>query len=203
MNHAFSVVPRRASSPWSSRFSRGSTTITTRPDDPWAMRVTYVILHSMSTRNRDANKVDAVVGAGDSVLLGVGSSGRTRGPVASSHGLAVEAMIARGVPRWGGGGSTRPAFGKTVAMHLGWLCRGRCSAQAMGDYLVGSAGRRRGRLRAWMRSAGVRVVDGVRAIRCCRGTGGQCTAVAVGQYSTLRWCISASSSRSWWGTFGS
>ena len=34
-------------------------------------------------------------------------------------------------------------------------------------------------------------------------TGGQCSAVAVGQYSTLRRCISASSSRSWQGTFGS
>ena len=28
-------------------------------------------------------------------------------------------------------------------------------------------------------------------------TGGQCAAVVVGQYSTLRRCISASSSRSW------
>ena len=45
MNHAFSVRPRRASSTYSSRFSPGSTTITTRPDDPWAMGVTYMILH--------------------------------------------------------------------------------------------------------------------------------------------------------------
>ena len=48
-----------------------------------------------------------------------------------------------------------------------------------------------------------RVQAAVDAVRSAAGllapaaTGGQCTVIAVGQYSTLKWCISASSSRSW------
>ena len=38
---------------------------------------------------------------------------------------------------------------------------------------------------------------------CSGRMNGQCTAVAVGQYSTLRWRISASSPGSWLGAFGS
>ena len=59
------------------------------------------------------------------------------------------------------------------------------------DQLFGHRGRKRAARRPlmWFRPRG--------GAACSGSTGGQCTAVAVGQYSTLTWHMSASSSRSW------
>ena len=99
------------------------------------------------------------------------------------------------VPQIGHGAEEGAAF---VVEECGDALHGERSPGEVGvDQLFGHRGRNRAAGRPLTRSAWRRGLLAPPARR------GQCTAVAVGQYSTLRWCISASSSKSWWGTFGS
>lgn len=50
---------------------------------------------------------------------------------------------------------------------------------------------------SWVEKLAIEVVRLAAGLLAPAATGGQCTVIAVGQYSTLRWCISASASRSW------
>ena len=79
-----------------------------------------------------------------------------------------------------------------------WVGPSSCSPL----YRTRRASRSVARTRTQGRSGSARAVRTLAADSVSRRRG-QCTVVAVGQYSTLRRDISASWSRSWWGTFGS
>ena len=98
--------------------------------------------------------------------------------------------------------------GRSRLQHVGESAMGRCRT---GRCRRGPWRSRRGTVArasecrsvvrvSWSKACRQAAVDAVRvmAVALAAGArGGQCTAVEVGQYSTLRWCISASSSRSW------